>query len=64
MTVCSRVQLRRKCVPGVYRKKISKAQVFNKNCLEKGKEDTFPLKPFEILSFKSFVGLLAVKMAK
>lgn len=63
MTACGRVQLRRKCVPGIYRKN-TKAQVYNKNCLEKGKGDTLPLKSFEILPFKSLVGLLAVKPGK
>lgn len=45
-------------------KKISKAQACAKSCLEKGKGDIFPQKSFEILPFKSSVGLLAVKTAK
>ena len=47
-----------------FTEKITKAQAYNKNYLEKGKEDTLPLKSFEILPSKSFMGLLAVKMAK
>lgn len=41
----------------VYRIKYPEPQMYHKSCLEKWKEDTFPLKSFEILPFKSFVGL-------
>lgn len=44
--------------------KIFKAQMCNKSCLEKEEGDTFPLKSFEILPFKSRVELLAVQNGK
>lgn len=56
MTACGRLQLRKQCVPEVYRIKYPKPQMYNKRCLEKEEGDTFLLKSFEILPFKSFVG--------
>lgn len=61
MTACGRVQLRIKCVPEIYRIKCPKPQMYNKNCLEKGKGDAFSPKSFETLPFKSFTGLQAAK---